>query len=513
MEFQPRRQVGRAARRSILPTLLWLSVAAGLFVVIPERAWGLKYDVLLALGAIGVWRYAWQACNGLRSYYYGAWFFPRLRREADALPQKYPRRLYFVIASYKESYHIQQLCFQSLVKSCRDLPAQVTAVVSVGSREEVRQIRDIVASQEGGDRLRLVFTYQNHGKRLALGYALRAVARDYHDPLHWHADAANDLVVLMDGDTALGADVLHKCLPFFRLKPNVGAVTTNEIPVVFRSVSEVVRAWYDLKMIRRHHIMKSHSLSQKVLTLTGRFSVFRAGIATSEEFIRFLDRDHVHSWLHGTIRFLMGDDKSTNYCLFKNGWDMLYVPDAYIYCLEDRANASFKLMSLLLFRWYGNMLRNNARCLQLGVSRMPAFIWLGFLDQRVSMWTALLGPAAALLLGLTVSGYYLAFYLIWVMCTRLIQLWALVLQGHAVKPIDLPLIVFEQWYGSLIKVYCLFNLHKQVWQKARSQARTVTSAPRSVRAALSPALLALYGVAFVLAVGLLSGAFKLPTLL
>jgi glycosyltransferase Alg8 len=423
--------------------------------------------------------------------------------------------LFVVVASYKENYRITKICFTNLVASCRDLPSQIVAVVSVGSEAEIKIIRKIVAECPGGDKIDLRFTLQKHGKRIALGYALRVVARECSDPRNYHNDAFNDLVVMMDGDSATDPDTFKKALPVFRVRPNVGAVTTNNVAVVFPPCSDVVRAWYDLRMIRRHNIMQSLSLSKKVLTLTGRLSVVRADIATSEDFIEQIDRDHILSWMHGRIKFLMGDDKSTCYNLFKNGWDMMYVPNAYVYCMEDRTNSFFKLLNLLMTRWYGNMLRNNGRSLELGLKNMPLWTWISFLDQRICPWTTLLGPVSALMLSLANSGWFMVFYLVWVILTRLLQLWVVVIQGHRMKLVDLPLLSTEQWYGSLIKIYCSVNLHKQVWQKAKTESQTVNtmSSKARLRAAFPAVILGLYAFTFLLIVSLLTGVLKLPSIL
>jgi glycosyltransferase Alg8 len=507
-----RPSVLRAAAASLLPTALWLAVAGLLLLLPPDRAWRFKYHGLFALGAVGLWRYAWQLLNALRSYSYALVRFPRLRREAREAAARPPKRVYVVVASYREQYRINELCFTSLVRECRGLASAVTVVVSVGSEAEARQITDLVESSPGHERIRLLFTLQAHGKRLALGYALRVVARDYNSVSGWHEDAANDVVVLMDGDTALAPGAIANCLPHFRAHPDVGGVTTDEVATVLGDHSELVRSWYDLKLIRRHHLMQSHSLSWQLLTLTGRFSLVRASVAASEEFIQALDRDHLVHWLHGVVRFLMGDDKSTLFCLMKNGWRMLYVPDATAYALEDRTHDFLRLSKVLMLRWYGNMLRNSGRSLALGVGRLPVFIWLCLLDQRLSMWTSLIGPVAAVLLSLTASAYYLWFYAAWVVLTRLAQLWLLVPHGYAVRFADLPLLVWDQWYGSLVKIYCSCHLHRQVWQKARSEAQVLQTVGShgKLRRALPGALLAVYAAAFLAAVGYLSGAFRFP---
>ncbi len=74
--------------------------------------------------------------------------------------------------------------------------------------------------------------------------------------------------------------------------------------------------------------MQSHALSDRVLTLTGRFSVFRATHIVSHEFIRLQEADFLEHWLWGRFRFLSGDDKSTWYTLLRHGVKMTYVPDA-----------------------------------------------------------------------------------------------------------------------------------------------------------------------------------------
>lgn len=512
--FIPRKEVGSALVRSLLPMAFWVCVILVTLQFLPTTAWRLKYyGVVVSLGFIGIWRYSWWLTNCVRSFYYLLFAFPKMKMEADNLLTKYPQRLFIVVASYRESHSINRMCFPSIVEACRRLPSKITLLVSVGGQDEADAIKGILEECEGCDKLNVIFTFQEYGKRLALGYALRAVAREFNKVQDWHGDTYNDVTILMDGDTALAADALEKALPYFRSRRNIGALTTNEIPVVSKYSGEAVRLWYDLKLSKRNQLMASHALSDKVLTLTGRFSLFRSTIAADEEFIQFLDRDHLSHWAYGKIRFLMGDDKSTMFCLMQHGWDMMYVPDSYVFCLEDRKGGFFKIANVLMMRWYGNMLRNNGRALDLGFHKLPIFIWLAFFDQRVSMWTSLIGPVSAIILALTCSGYYLVFYLVWVLITRLIQLSSLVLQGHKLRFADLPMVLFEQWYGSAVKIHCLFNLHKQVWQKERSHAQTINSVDMSmfgVRQYLPKFLIATYSIIFILAILLVTKVLKLP---
>src|SRR3546814_15056174 len=79
------------------------------------------------------------------------------------------------------------------------------------------------------------------------------------------------------------------------------------------------------------------------------------------------------------------------------GWDTWYVPDAAISTVEHPPHRSFiKASRQLMFRWYGNSLRQNGRALGLGPSRLGWFTYYVLLDQRILMWTGLLGLALAI---------------------------------------------------------------------------------------------------------------------
>src|SRR3546814_11579025 len=79
------------------------------------------------------------------------------------------------------------------------------------------------------------------------------------------------------------------------------------------------------------------------------------------------------------------------------GWDTGYVPDAAISTVEHPPHRSFiKASRQLMFRWYGNSLRQHGRALGLGPSRLGWFTYYVLLDQRILMWTGLLGLALAI---------------------------------------------------------------------------------------------------------------------
>jgi len=508
-----RRPVPQAVLKAIPPTLAYLAVAVLVLWALPERAWYIKRQALVAISLFGMWRYAWQVIHAVRHVIYKRRVFPRLRAEADAVKQPYPERLYIMVPSFKEDFNVTERVFQALVRDVLDLPSQVMIVASVGSDKEADFISRSVVGVHGGDSIQLVFMHQEHGKRIAMGHALRAIARDFNDVLQWHPDACNDVVVFMDGDTLVQPGTFAKCLPFFRTHPNMAALTTDNIGIQ-EDVSSLFHDWYSLKFAQRNHQFHSHSLSKRVLTITGRFSMYRAEVVVKEQFIRFVEADYLEGWLFGRFRFLMGDDKSTWYYLLKNGYEMLYIPDAPVVAMESRQKEFLVTSISLMKRWYGNMLRNNMRAIKLGPGPMGGFIWWCVLDQRFTTWTPLVGPAGVLMLSIFVSPFYLAFYFSWVIITRLGLFWVYVFQGFVLRTTHLPLMLYNQWAGAAVKVVTMFNLDKQIWHKKRGGDQKITGhdvARQSLQYSIRMLLIILNFTLLFLFCGLAAGAISLPS--
>lgn len=505
--------VRQAVVRALGPTIAYLGVAILVLWALPERAWYIKRQALVAITLFGMWRYSWQVIHAVRHLIYKLRVFPRLRAEADAVDDPYPKRLYIMVPSYKEDFNVSERVFQALVRDVRELPSRVMIVASVGSDREADFISRAVAGVRGGDNVHLVFMHQEQGKRIAMGHALRAIARDYNDVLEWHPDARNDVVVFMDGDTLVQPGTCAKCLPFFRTHPKMGALTTDNIGMQ-EDVSSLFHDWYSLKFAQRNHQFHSHSLSKRVLTITGRFSMYRADVVVKEDFIRFVEADYLEGWLFGRFRFLMGDDKSTWFYLLKQGWEMLYIPDAPVVAMESRQKDFFRTSLSLMKRWYGNMLRNNSRAIKLGPRPMGGFIWWCILDQRFTTWTPLVGPAGVLMLAVFSSPYYLAFYFSWVVITRLTLFWVYVFQGFVLRTTHLPLMLYNQWAGAALKVVTMYNLDKQTWKKKRGGDQRIEGqsyARQWMQQGIRRVLVVLNFTLLLLLCGLASGAISLPS--
>ncbi len=447
----------------IFPALLYISIVLLLLALLYPKLLLLKHGALIALSLFALWRYGWILLNYMRAFIYARFYYPALKRKVEALPKRkrYPKHLFFMIPSYKEDFWVSVETFRSIFDACVMIPSSVTIVVATGSAQEDAVIRKMARAYRHRKEIRLIFQHQSGGKRIAMGHALRAIARI------WHKEVFNDpdsVTIFMDGDSYMEKDFLQRLLPFFAIDRKIGAVTTNEVAFI-DTKNSWYREWFNLKFGQRHILFQSHALSRKVMTLTGRLSAYRTSIVVEDAFIRQVEHDIITSPIHGKFRFLMGDDKSTWYYLLKHGWDMLYLPDLLCISLESREGKFLELSRSLPYRWFGNTLRNNTRALALGPRRTGWFIWYAILDQRLIMWTSLVGISSAIILAIFVSPWYLLFFLLWIVMIRLFQLFVIAYNGHHVSWRMLPLMLYTQWVGALIKIKAYYNLADQRWSK------------------------------------------------
>ncbi|HEY9302138.1 MAG TPA: glycosyltransferase, partial [Phormidium sp.] len=298
------------------------------------------------------------------------------------------------------------------------------------------------------------------GKRKALAEGLRLLARS-NPP-------KNTIVGLMDGDAVINPGVLKGCLPFFNMFPKMGALTTDERATVLGS--KFFEEWLVLRFAQRHLYMCSHGLSKKVLCLTGRFSLYRAEAALNPTFADLLEKDMLNDWLWGEFKFLSGDDKSTWYWVLKEGYDMMYVPDAMVDTIETISGSVPLRAYQNMRRWFGNMLRNGSRALALGPNKVGWFIWYCIVDQRLSIWTALIGPGLMIIYALTGDWVKLGLIFSWLTFTRALSIIIFSLgRDDYLRPIHIVYMLVSQWSSSLIKIYTQMNLAKQKWSNRGNQ--------------------------------------------
>jgi len=419
-------------------------------------------QITFVIGALGIWRYGWWFTHAVRAHIYGRFFYPRMRREGQKVWADgwRPRHLHFMMTTYKEHRDITEKVIRSICREIRNSGVPGTIWLGSGDRYDEDLISELLRREMPDLDVTLRIIRQNQpGKRLAIGLVLRAMSRNEVED--------DDLIIFMDGDFILAENAIGACLPLFKLYPDLQACTTDE--EVLCIGPRWVATWLTMRFAQRRLAMQSHSLSGRVLTLTGRMSVFRANHLLKLEFIRLLEADHLDNWLWGKFRFLSGDDKSTWYFMLKSGCRMLYVPDAMGYTVEIIEGSGLDRMVQNFRRWSGNMLRNGSRALALGPHRMPFFIWYCLLDQRISMWTMLVSPTLAVCASVLISPAYILGYIVFIMVTRMLL--SLFLYRYARKiELSYPFILyFNQLINASVKVYCIFRLSKQRWSNRGDQ--------------------------------------------
>lgn len=444
-------------------------IAAIIFIImfsIPNRFFSAElYVFSLTLGTLGCWRFGWWFTHAMRAEFYRRHKWPPIRKKAQKLWDEgwRPKRLHIQMTTYFEEPSITKRVIGSILGQIRREKIPTTLYIGTGSAYDecvIREFAETYAQDIPDDLAKLVFIRQNQpGKRMAIGLILRAINRNGIDK--------DDLVIFMDGDALYGDDVLEKSLSIFGIDPELQALTTDEEVICYGP--KWINSWLNMRFAQRRLAMQSHAVSDKVLTLTGRMSVFRAQHMLNLKFIRTIEADHLDHWLWGRFRFLSGDDKSTWYHMLCCEAKMAYVPDATVYTIEVIKENGFERMVQNFRRWSGNMLRNGSRAIALGPRKLNPFIWWCVVDQRIAMWTMLVGPILSMMM-IWVEPVVFWGCIIWIVGSRLILCMFLYTYSRYVD-MSWPFILYiNQLTNALVKVYMLFHLSKQKWSNRGNQS-------------------------------------------
>jgi glycosyltransferase Alg8 len=452
----------RSKIQDLIGWMLYATVLLCIAILLPADAFDpASANYFMAIGALGVWRYSLRAIHFVRAMIFLHWEYPRLRKIADASGNALaPSHVYLLITSFRIDAQTTADVYRASIEEAIRCGWPATLVASIVEMSDQRIILSLWETMRPPAHVRLkIVRIPGTGKRDGLAQGFRAISRDMPD---------NDAVVaVIDGDTLLEPGVVSRTAPYLKLMPHVGALTTNEFCKV--EGGYLVSEWYKLRFAQRHLNMCSMALTRRVLTLTGRMSVFRASIITDPSFIYDVQHDALDHWRLGRFNFLTGDDKSSWYSLMRLGWDTWYVPDAAISTVEHPPDPSFfKSCKQLMFRWYGNSLRQNGRAMGLGPGRLGWFTYYVLLDQRILMWTGLLGLALAIAASIRFNIFFLVSFLLWVGLTRLIMTFLLIISGHPIGPGFPLLLYYNQILGSLMKIKVSFRLDQQSWTRQKT---------------------------------------------
>ncbi|MBB2820006.1 UNVERIFIED_ORG: glycosyltransferase Alg8 [Rhizobium esperanzae] len=455
---------------SVLKHVVFVLLLALCAALLPQQAFDEKArDAALIVGVIGLWRWSWGLLHLLRSVWFRLVRFPAVRRAAEATAaSRGLGHAYFLITSFRIDAPTTTKVYRGAFVAAANAPAGATiicSIVELGDERLIRRLAEVMYGDSLPFRLEIV-RIAGTGKRDALAAGFRAIAA--LNP------GGDDTVSVIDGDSIVPPDLVERCACMFLVNPNLGALTTDEVCTV--EGAEIFKQWYSMRFAQRQILMSSHGLAGRVLTLTGRMSMFRAPLACNPDFIDHVQNDYIDHWRLGRIRMLTGDDKSSWFWLLKNGYNMYYVPDVQVETIEQPPSPSFISSAyVLMTRWFGNMLRTNARALRLGPMKIGAFTWWSVLDQRMSMWTSLSGVTLAVLGTVMITPWTAAFYVLWVIISRYILALTFLTVRPSINLVYIPLLYFNQIFGSAVKVMIFFRLDRQKWTRQKTAFKRTDS--------------------------------------
>ena len=452
----------------------YFAVVLLLWALIPHGFLGEMHkarNTIFILGFLGTWRYSWAAINFTRAVIYTKNVYPRRKARAMArfAALDAPSHAYFLVTTYMVEPAATLLCYRALFHAAAKARDGATIVASVVDGADERLIRSLydTAPDDMTDVKLIIDRIKSSGKRDAMARTLKIIARE--------APTARDIVVFVDGDTCVPEDIVAQAAPMFT-HPKLGALTTDEGVIIEKK--NLFRDWFILRFNQRQVMMCSMGLSKRVLTLTGRMSVFRADLAVDPSFIEGIDHDFLDHWRLGRVTFLTGDDKSTWYWLLKHGYEMAYLPDVRSFSMETQPRPTFYDSSkTLMVRWFGNMIRTNGRALRLGPRRIGWFTWYSIFDQRISMWTTQVGPLSVILAAIFNTIYVIPAYVAWVMLTRYaFCVFISLFRGTWFPITHPPVLYFGQIAGAVLKTFVLFRMDRQKWTRQGSSGGAAPSA-------------------------------------
>ena len=421
---------------------------------------GAARNAIIVVGFLGLWRYSWAMLNFTRAILFKNFAYEKRKAKAyaDFEAKGAPCHAYFMVTSYMVPQDVTLMVYRSIFDAAANAKDGATILSSVVEGADERLIREVYNTMPRDmSRVKLVMDrISAGGKRDAMEKALTRLAR--------YSPTQHDIMLFVDGDTVLPEDIVARSAPWFS-DPTVGALTTHEACLI--DENSLFKDWFNLRFNQRQVMMCSMGLSKHVLTLTGRTSVFRACLSTDPEFVKGVGRDYLDHWRLGRVNFLTGDDKSTWFWLLRNGYEMLYLPDVVTKSVETQPKDTFfDSAKTLMVRWFGNMMRTNGRALRISPKTMGFFTWWSILDQRVSMFTTLVGPISVLVTALLYTTTVVPLYIAWVLMTRYVFCAFIALFNREWFPVTHPpILYFGQVVGAAIKTFVLFRLDKQKWTR------------------------------------------------
>ena len=259
--------------------LFYLTLLMGLALALPTSIFDAESkNFIFLIGVVGIWRYSMGATHFLRGMLFLYVVYPHLRRKVRKLGTSAdPSHVFLMVTSFRIDALTTAQVYSSVIREAIDCGLPTTIVCSLVEMSDELLVKSMWQRLNPPARVKLDFVrIAGTGKRDGLAFGFRAISR--------HLPDERAVVAVIDGDTVLAPGVVRKTVPWFQLFGNVGGLTTNEFCEVRGGY--IMSEWHKLRFAQRHINMCSMALSKRVLTMTGRMSVFRAAVVTNPEFIK-----------------------------------------------------------------------------------------------------------------------------------------------------------------------------------------------------------------------------------
>jgi glycosyltransferase Alg8 len=404
-------------------------------------------------GVVALWSYAIIALHGSRALYYRLFVFPKLKEMIDMSLK--PDELLVMVMMYKIPLNIFHQVIVALISEVRAFGVKATIYLGLSDKEnlyesEVNLVKQVLRDIPGSNEVNIVVQPQlGLGKRNAMEHGDEVL----QEALKKHSHPERVIACSMDGDTQLTPGIFAKCAPYVlteKLKPVGGFTTDNR--AVTKGESSIYTVFSNLRLLLRTTI-----LSSIVTVLTGRFQLMRGDVLAGMDLGKIVGNDWVEYYtpyqklqnlLHKYLKFIpkatpqyiklvTGDDKSTVTALRKRNWELMYIPNAYVYCHETEPKYGFdpnesisenRMRKFLNFIHHGiyrilvrlakNMLIGADRELNAPVKQVGLIRYLTYFDQSYGYWRPLWTLSYVFGLTCAFGMQILSAYVMYVMMTR-----------------------------------------------------------------------------------------------
>ncbi|MEE4464145.1 glycosyltransferase, partial [Azotobacter chroococcum] len=225
--------------------LLFLSFLMLLALALPPQVFDpeSKHFIML-IGLIGIWRYSMGVIHFLRGMLFLYVVYPYYRRKVQKLGKDTdPSYVFLMVTSFRIDALTTGKVYGSVIREAINCGYPTTVVCSIVEMSDELLIKSLWEKLEPPERVKLDFVrIAGTGKRDGLANGFRAISR--------HMPDDNAVVAVIDGDTVLNEGVVRQTVPYFKIFPNMGGLTTNEFCEVLGGY--VMSEWHKLRFAQRH---------------------------------------------------------------------------------------------------------------------------------------------------------------------------------------------------------------------------------------------------------------------